>query len=107
MKTLYEAPLIVKPEFRLYYDSAGKVLFYTCEKPAGTYIVIDVLTFAQGRPDIRIIDGKISTVPPGSIVSKLDPDLTGTPCAADDVSIIVDETYTGKVTKWKLKTYEV
>ena len=26
-----QAPLI-KPEFRLYYDDKGKVLFYSCEK---------------------------------------------------------------------------
>ena len=39
---IWEAPPIIKPEFRLYYDERGNVLFYTCEKPAGNYVIIDV-----------------------------------------------------------------
>lgn len=103
---IWEAPPIIKPEFRLYYDDKGKVLFYTCEKPEGNYIVIDANTFAQGRPDVRVVDGKLSTVNSGSIVSKLIPDETGTTCAKEDISIIVDKTYKDNIT-WKLKTYEL
>ena len=36
----FEAPKIVEPEFRLYYDDEGRVLFYTCEKPEGNYLEI-------------------------------------------------------------------
>lgn len=104
---VWEAPPIIKPEFRLYYDDKGKVLFYTCEKPEGNYIVIDADTFAQGRPDVRVVDGKLSTVSAGSIVSKLVPDTTGIKCAIEDISIIVDETYTDKTITWNLKTYEL
>lgn len=103
---IWEAPPIIKPEFRLYYDDKGKVLFYTCEKPEGNYIVIDANTFAQGRPDVRVLDGKLSTVNSGSIVSKLIPHETGTTCAKEDISIIVDKTYKDNIT-WKLKTYEL
>lgn len=103
---IWEAPKIVPPEFRLYYDDAGKVICYTCEKLEGNYIVIDALTYAQGRPDVRIIDGKISTVSNHCIVSKLMPHPTqGIQCEEEDVSVIsVNETET---LRWKLNTYEI
>jgi len=49
-------------EFRLYYDDNGSVLFYTCEKPEGKYIVIDSLVYAACRMDIKIVDGNIILV---------------------------------------------
>ena len=104
---IWEAEAVVKAEFRLYYDEAGRVLFYTCDKPDGNYIVIDAATFAQGRPDIRVIDGKISTVSRGSIVSRLAPGSDGLACAFDDISVIVDDTYPDMIIHWKLKTYEL
>lgn len=104
---IWEAPKIVPPEFRLYYDDSGKVLCYTCEKLEGNYIVIDALTYAQGRPDIRVIDGKISTVAPNAVVSKLMPSDQGQRCLTEDISIVVDDLYSGKTTKWKLVTYEL
>ena len=103
---IWEAPPIVKPEFRLYYDDKGNVLFYTCEKPEGTYVVIDANTFAQGRPDLKVIDGKVAGMIAGSIVSKLVPDSEGTSCATQDISIIVDSSY-DNITKWKLKTHDL
>jgi hypothetical protein len=103
---IWEAPPIIKPEFRLYYDERGNVLFYTCEKPEGKYVVIDASTFAQGRPDIKVVDGKVSMSISGSVVSKLIHDDNGTSCASEDLSIIVDSSYTN-ITKWKLKTYEL
>lgn len=100
---LWEAPKIIPPEFRLYYDEAGKVICYTCEKLEGNYIIIDANTYAQARPDIRVINGKISNVLNHCIVSKLMPDLIeGQLCESEDVSIISDGG-----TKWKLKTYEL
>lgn len=104
---IWEAPPIIKPEFRLYYDDKGKVLFYTCDKPEGKYIVIDANTFAQGRPDIRIVDGKIASVDSGAVVSKLISNTEGISCASEDISIVVDETYDGETNKWKLITYEL
>jgi hypothetical protein len=105
---LWQSPVdLQKPEFRLYYDERGSVLFYTCEKVEGNYIVIDAKTFAEGRPDVKVINGKISQVNPNSIVSKLEESDQGITCASDDVSIIVDETYNGKTIKWKLRTYEL
>jgi hypothetical protein len=105
---VWEAPPVVKPEFRLYYDDKGHVLFYTCEKPEGNYVVVDALTYAQARPDIRIVDGRISTVTQGSVVSKLVESIDeGVECYIEDVSIIVPQDTKIKTTKWKLKTYEL
>ena len=66
------------------------------------------MTFAAARPDIRIVDGKISTVSPNSVVHKLMPnDSDGIDCHPEDISLIVDSTYIDKTQKWKLKTYEL
>jgi hypothetical protein len=103
---IWDAPKIVPPEFRLYYDDAGRVLFYTCEKPEGNFIVIDALTYAQSRPDVRVIDGKISTVQSHAVVCKLMPADEGQACAFEDISIIASDDL-DKVTKWKLMSYEL
>ena len=97
---VWEAPEIVKPEFRLYYDKRGSVLFYTCEKPEGDYIVIDALTFAEARPDIRVVDGIIVRAGASTLSSRLHLDTDGTLCEIEDISIIApsDGQY------WKLKT---
>jgi hypothetical protein len=106
---LWEAPVIVAPEFRLYYDETGAVVCYTGDKSLSgdNYIVIDAQTFAEGRHDIRVIDGKISTVKPSTVVYKLMPsvDDDGTVCAMDDISIITTDQE--PCTKWKLKIYEL
>ena len=105
---LWEPPPLQKPEFRLYYDDKGKVLFYTCEKPEGNYIIVDATTYAAGRPDLRVIDGKISTAIPSLVVSKLMPNETdGVSCVAEDISIIATSDYKGEQIKWKLNTYEL
>ena len=105
---IWEAPPVVKPEFRLYYDEKGKVLFYTSEKPEGNYVVVDPQTYAEGRPDLRVVDGRLSTVNQGSVVSKLVPDKNeGIACSEEDVSIIIPKKSKVKKIKWKLKTYEL
>ena len=94
-------------EFRLYYDDFGRVLFYTCDKPEGNYIVVDQQTYAEMRYDWRIVDGKLTKLIPGIIISKLKPNaMEGRNCASEDMSIIVDEDYADKQ-KWKLTSYEL
>jgi len=105
---VWEAPAQIKPEFRLYYDDKGNVICYTCDTSLeGNFILVDNSTFSQGRPDVRVIDGRISTVSSGSVVSKLVSTDDGIYCAAEDVSIIVDSDYDGETKTWKLKTYEL
>lgn len=106
---IWEAPRLETPEFRLYYDEKGAVICYTGDKSVtGNYIVIDAITFAAARPDVRVINGKISTVAPNAVVHKLMPnDDEGIDCHLEDISIIVDKSYRGKTQKWKLTTYEL
>jgi len=104
---IWEAPKLETPEFRLYYDEKGKVLCYSGDKSlGGKYIVIDAMTFAEARPDVRVIDGKVLRFKAEAIVYKLMPnDTEGTTCSVDDVSVIVESSEPH--TKWKLKTYEL
>lgn len=98
---VWEAPELVKPEFRLYYDKQhGSVLFYTCEKPEGDYIIIDALTYAESRPDIKVIDGKIVKATNSVFYSRLHKSTDGMLCEVEDVSIITETN--GQY--WKLKT---
>jgi hypothetical protein len=100
MVVIWETQKVDKPEFRLYYDDKGSVTGYTCEKLEGNYIVIDATTFAEARPDIKVVDGKIIRNNYGSVVSKLCKDTEGVQCEIEDVSIITETV--GQY--WKLKT---
>ena len=91
-------------EFRLYYDDNGDVLFYTCDKPEGKFIVIDSQTYAECRHDIKIIDGKIFKKSDGIIIHKLVPSDNGIKCSKHDINIIVDDSI--EHTTWNTKTYE-
>lgn len=105
---LFEAPEIKTPEFRLYYDEKGKVICYTCEKlEKGNYIIVDATTFAQARPDVRVVDGRITTVTANAVVSKLMPCDAGQQCAKQDISIVVDNKFKGEIQNWKMITYEL
>jgi hypothetical protein len=104
---IFEAPKIEKPEFRLYYDEKGRVICYTCEKLPGNFIIIDSITFAQARPDVRVVDGRITTVVSNAVVSKLMPCDSGQACAAQDISLIVSKEFKGEITNWKMITYEL
>lgn len=98
--TVWEAPEIAKPEFRLYYDNKGNVICYTCDKLEGDYILVDATTFAESRPDIKVVDGKIVKAGSGAVVSKLYPGDQGTMCEKEDISIITADI--GQY--WELKT---
>lgn len=97
---VWEAPVLEKPEFRLYYDEKGYPLCYTCEKLEGDYIVIDNLTFAEARPDVRVVDKQLIKCSSGSVISRLYPSSEGVLCEIEDISIITDTD--GQY--WKLKT---
>lgn len=91
------------PEFRLYYDDFGKVLFYTCDKVEGNFLIIDSNIYFQSRFDIKIVDNEIVSIYDKKIINKLQPDEFGTSCYKDDVSII----YNGLDSKkWSVKTNE-
>lgn len=94
------------PEFRLYYDENGKVLFYSCEKPEGNYLVIDKELYAESRHDLRIVDGVIHRTSEFAVITKLNRSNEGTNCVIEDISIIADKDYTGKTQTWKAETHE-
>lgn len=97
----------VEQEFRLYYDEAGKVLFYTMEKNnVGNYILVDKQTFIEARADWRVVDGKLTKLIPGILISKIKPMQEGISCSKDDVSIVVSEDFEKKQ-RWKLTEYEL
>lgn len=98
---IWVAPELQKPEFRLYYDDKGYVVCYTCEKLEGNYIIIDAMTYAESRPDVRVIDKKIVRASTGAVISRLYKDDAGTLCEREDISIITTED--GQY--WDLKTH--
>jgi hypothetical protein len=106
---VWEAPKIETPEFRLYYDDKGQVITYTCEKLEGNFIIVNAQTFAEARPDAKVLNGRLIKANSGSVVSKLVPSKKeGTTCAAEDASIIIKKnTQKIKTQKWKLETYEL
>lgn len=93
-------------ELRLYYDDNGNVLFYTCDKPEGKYIVIDNDVYAQCRFDIKVLDGKIINPEQSILITKMVQDDGGIACAKEDINIIVDDSYSGDKVKWKIKQHE-
>lgn len=100
---IWESHKVDKPEFRLYYDDKGCVISYTCEETEGNYIVVDALTFAEARPDVRVVDGKIVKNNAGSVVSRLYKDVEGVRCETEDISVITEAT--GQY--WKLVTINI
>ncbi len=110
--TYLEAPEIEAPEFRLYYKDNGSVDFYTCEKPEGNYLVIDAGVFAEARPDIKVIDGRISRNRPSAVVHKYKPSTSGILTSIDDISILLDATKikphdAKRIQYWELREHEI
>jgi hypothetical protein len=104
---VWEAPKIEPPEFRLYYKEDGSVDFYTCEKPEGKYIVVDQQTYAEGRQDVKVIDGRISKIRPNTVIQKLAKSDRGQKTSLDDVSIVItSDQHVEEYAYWELKTYE-
>jgi len=89
-----QPPDDVDVEYRLYHNDLGEPLFYSTEQELGNYIIIDKETYAVGRYDVRIVDGKIINSAE-YVYQKLVPVIMG-----NDVSIVASDQ------KWKLKRYE-
>ena len=103
----FELPVFEPPEFRLYYDDKGDVICYTCDKLEGTYIVVEPVVFAQGRFDIKVINGKLQEKINGIVLSILELGTQGVRTSSEDVSIVVSDDYTGSTNTWELKHYEL
>jgi hypothetical protein len=93
-------------QFRVYYNEEGKILFYTCDKLEGNFLIIDAQTYAECRHDLKVIDGKLVSRTSGSIISKYKPNSVGISCSKDDISIVttLDDVNSKQ---WKLISYEL
>jgi len=99
---VWEQPELAEVERRLYHDDDGYVLFYTCDKPEGKFVIIDAMTYAEGRPDVRVIDGKIARINAGSVISRYYNSAdVGFLCEKEDISVITDTD--GQY--WEVKNY--
>ncbi len=92
-------------EFRLYYDENGNVVCYSGEPLEIDYdfIVVDTQVFAEGRPDVRVVNGKVTRPKLSSGTIKLVQSDEGVSCSIDDISIV---TTMEETQKWKLKINE-
>jgi hypothetical protein len=89
--------------FRLYYNEQGLPLFYSMQEESGNYIEIDRETYNNPPTHVRVVNGKLKELSL-NYVTKLVPSNTGTPCAVNNVCVVVDPGITH--TKWNLKEYE-
>lgn len=107
-KALQDLKIVETPqiEFRLYYAEDGSVLTYTCDHLEGQYIVIDKQTFAEARPDVKVVNGKVISAISNLIISKLKPNSVGVATHPEDISVIADENDKDKVF-WKLQVNEL
>ena len=103
-----KTPNLEPVEFRVYYnETTGSVICYTCEKLEGSYLIVDNITFAEARMDVKVMEGELIRNDDGLFITKLIPGDTGTLCSVEDVSIIVDEDYEGDTRYWNTKhSYE-
>jgi len=90
--------------FRLYYDESGRPLSYSMEDLPGNYIEIDAETYALSSFKVQVINNKLVHLIPKTIINKLVPAESGTPCLPDNVSIVVDAVYPH--INWSLKSHE-
>lgn len=84
-----------KPELRCYHDSRGRVLFYSNEEHAESYILVDAPTFAANRLDWYVKNGKLH--PPIAVIGKLVPSQQGVACHAQDVTVLAEH---GAIIHW-------
>ena len=68
--------------------------------------MIDPQTYAEGRHDVKVLNGKIISNYSNAIVTRLTKDIECTLCSVEDMSIIVDDDEVDNQ-YWKLKVYEL
>ena len=74
--------------YRLYYDDAGLLLFYSQEDLPGKYIEVTPEQFALQDTRIKVVDGKLVQQRTDRM-TKLVPAKLGTLCHPTDVTVVV------------------
>lgn len=98
---MLEPQPVQQMEYRLYHDDQGQPLFYSMQDLPGRYITVDANTYAQGRYDIRVINGQIK-LPTRSRPGKIKPADSGVACHPTNAMIIKSDS----TCYWKLQNYE-
>ena len=90
--------------YRLYYDEHGAPIFYSMEDLPGQYVEVTQQEYAIANSNVKVRDGQI--IPnPRPISPVLAPSIdSGTPCALNDVCIVVSADQPHRL--WKLKYHE-
>jgi len=95
----YQWPEPATVTFRLYYDSKGRPLYYSCEANEGDWIAVTAEQYAKASFAVKVVDGQLVELVK-SVKPKLKPTGTGTACAANDVTVVVTDTQPN--TQWSL-----
>lgn len=78
-------------EYRLYYDSLGRVITYTTESLPGNYLIISREQYAEANPNIMIVNNQIANKST-RLVSKVTKNLEhGIETSKYDVNVIVKD----------------
>ena len=88
--------------YRLYHDAEGRLLFYSMEDLPGTWVEIDQELYLRSPHRVRVIDGRVHELEWRQSV-KLRPSQNGTPCHAQDVTIVYDYP---DAQRWAVTAYE-
>jgi hypothetical protein len=75
--------------YRLYHDIDGRLMFYSMENLPGTWVDIDQELYMRSPHRVRVIAGQVHELEWRQSV-KLRPSQIGTPCDAQDVTIVHD-----------------
>jgi len=91
-----------EPEYRLYYDGDGFLLFFSMEDLPGNYLRVDRETYLNGK-HLRVVNGELK-VYRQTFGKKLVPGSQGQACDPRDVAVVVaqDQPHT----RWYLKHEE-
>lgn len=90
-------------EYRLYYDSNGRVITYSTENLPGKYLVITREQFSEARSDVIVQNNVIVQTHLKNTVHKLKKNKVSRVCSKYDVSIIIDT----DVSEWKMVSYDI
>ena len=82
---------MVTPEFRLYYDTNGKVITYSTEHlPNKDFIIVTIDQYAEARSDVIVIDKKLVYTHNKKCIYRLIKSNAGVKTSKYDVNIILD-----------------
>lgn len=99
----FEWPEPVAASYRCYYQDDGTVDVYTMEALSGNYIEVSKEQYLVAAKPAQVVDGKLIIIKPKTVVQKLQPDITGTLCHKQDVSVVV----TDNGTYWNYQQHEI